>query len=257
VSVMNAGLDGKVAVVTGASRGIGLATATRLAGDGAKVLLTSRKAEDLERVTGELQDKGFEVAWKAAHVGDPAQAEAAMATAVERFGSVDILVNNAGTNPYFGRLVDIDLARAEKTVQINQTAVLTWTQAAWRASMSERGGAVVNVASIGGLSVEPGIAWYNVTKAAVIHLTRQLAAELAPKVRVNAVSPGLVRTKLAQALWEGREDAVARRHPMGRIGEPEDIADAICFLVSHDARWITGQNLVVDGGTLRGAPGIG
>ena len=191
---MDVRLDGKVAVVSGGSRGIGRAVAARLADAGAHVMLTSRKEAGLAEAASSLAGKDGAVAWFAAHVAEPGAAEACMAETVERFGAVDILVNNAGTNPYYGPLVDLDLPRADKTVQVNQEAVLTWTQAAWRASMADRGGAVLNVASIGGMSVEPGIGWYNVTKAAVAHLTRQLAYELAPGVRVNALAPGLVRT---------------------------------------------------------------
>jgi NAD(P)-dependent dehydrogenase (short-subunit alcohol dehydrogenase family) len=143
----------------------------------------------------------------------------------------------------------MDLPRAAKTVQVNQTAVLVWTQLAYKASMAAHGGSVINIASIGGYSVEPTIGWYNVTKAAVIHLTRQLAGELGP-VRVNAIAPGLVRTDLARALWENNEDDVGRRLPLGRIGEPDDVATVALFLASDAARWITGQTLVVDGGAL-------
>ena len=125
-----------------------------------------------------------------------------MAATVERFGAVDILVNNAATNPYFGPIMDLDSGRADKTVRVNQTGYLEWVQAAWRSGMSERGGVVLNLASVGGLSVERGIGWYNVTKAAVIHLTSQMAGELGPGVRVNALAPGLVKTEFARALWE-------------------------------------------------------
>jgi len=175
---------------------------------------------------------------------------------LERFAALDILVNNAGTNPYMGPLAGMDLARAAKTVQLNQTAVLVWSQLAYSAYMAEHGGVMLNVASVGGLSVEPAIGWYNVTKAAVIHLTRQLAAELGPGVRVNALAPGLVRTDLARALWEPGESSVAGRLPMRRIGEPDDVAKAALFLVSDGASWITGTTLVVDGGALV-APGGG
>ena len=130
-----------------------------------------------------------------------------MEATVERFGSLDVLVNNAATNPYYGPLMEIDLARAEKTVQVNLEAALVWTQCAWRASMARGGGSVINLSSIGGLSVEHGIGWYNVTKAALVHLTRQLAAELGPGVRVNALAPGLVRTDFAR----GPVGAVRRR----------------------------------------------
>jgi NAD(P)-dependent dehydrogenase (short-subunit alcohol dehydrogenase family) len=161
-----------------------------------------------------------------------------------------VLVNNAATNPYFGPLMEIDLPRAEKTVQVNQIAALVWTQEAWRASMQAGGGVVINVSSIGGFSVEHGIGWYNVTKAALAHVTRQLAYELGPGVRVNALAPGLVRTHFARALWERAEDAVARRLPLKRIGEPDDIGKAALFLASDAAAWMTGQVLIVDGGAM-------
>jgi NAD(P)-dependent dehydrogenase (short-subunit alcohol dehydrogenase family) len=138
----------------------------------------------------------------------------------------------------------------DKTVKVNQTALLVWTQEAWRASMAERGGTVLNLASIGGLSVELGIGWYNVTKAAVVHLTSQLAGELGPGVRVNALAPGLVKTDLARALWEQAGDAIAAHLPLKRLGEPDDIASAALFLCSDEASWITGHTLVIDGGAL-------
>jgi NAD(P)-dependent dehydrogenase (short-subunit alcohol dehydrogenase family) len=244
------GLTGKVALVTGASRGIGRAIATRFAEAGANVMLCSRKEEALEEAARSMVGTRADIAWFAANAGDPPSAEACVAATMERFGAVDILVNNAATNPYFGRIIDIDLSRADKTVQVNQRALLTWTQCAWRASMSVNGGCVLNLASIGGMSVEPGIGWYNVTKAAVIHLTRQLAYELGPKVRVNALAPGLVKTDFARALWEPAGEAVAARLPLRRIGSPDDVAKAALFLVSDAADWITGEVMVVDGGAM-------
>jgi NAD(P)-dependent dehydrogenase (short-subunit alcohol dehydrogenase family) len=247
-------LDGKTALITGASRGIGQAIASSFADAGASVMISSRKAEGLAAAKAEIDavigDGPGRVAWSVANAGDPDQAEACVAATVERFGSVDILVNNAATNPYFGRLIDIDLARAEKTVQVNQQAVLTWTQCAWRASMESGGGNVINVSSVGALSVEPGIGWYNVTKAAVAHLTRQLACELGPGVRVNALAPGLVKTDFARALWERGEQRIAERLPLRRLGEPDDVARAALFLASEAASWITGHVLVIDGGAL-------
>jgi NAD(P)-dependent dehydrogenase (short-subunit alcohol dehydrogenase family) len=167
-------LDGKTALITGASRGIGLAIASRFLEAGANVMLSSRTAEDLAAAAASLAEVGdaTKVAWKAAHVGDGDQAQACVFETVERFGAVDILVNNAGTNPYFGPMIDIDVARAQKTFEVNQLAVLMWSSYAVKAGL---GGSIINVASIGGLGVEPGIGWYNVTKAAVLHITRQLA----------------------------------------------------------------------------------
>ena len=240
-------LDGRVALVTGGSRGIGQAIAHAFAEAGARVMISSRKADALERAAADMPGT---VEWYAANAGDPDAAEACVGATVERLGGLDILVNNAATNPYMGPMMGIDVARADKTVQVNQRGVIVWTQCAWRAAMAERGGSVINIASIGGLSVEPSIGYYNVTKAAVIHITCQLANELSPGVRVNAIAPGLVKTDMARALWERAGDAVARRLPMRRLGEPEDIAHAAVFLASDAASWITGHTLVVDGGSL-------
>ena len=247
---MELSLDGKVALVTGASRGIGKAVALQFAQSGAQVMISSRKADSLEAVADEISNAGGEVSWFVSNVGEPDQAEACVNATVERFGSLDILVNNAATNPYFGPLIDIELSQMQKTVQVNQEAILFWTQLAWQSSMKERGGSVLNISSIGGLTVEPGLGWYNVTKAAVVHTTKQLACELGPMVRVNAIAPGLIRTHFARALWEHAGDAVASRLPSRRLGEPEDVAAAALFLVSDSASWITGHTLVVDGGAL-------
>jgi NAD(P)-dependent dehydrogenase (short-subunit alcohol dehydrogenase family) len=245
-------LNGRTALITGASRGIGLAIAGRFLEAGANVMLSSRTADDLAEAVAGLEAAGAasdKVAWKSAHVGDADQAQSCVAETVEHFGALDILVNNAGTNPYFGPLIDIDVARAQKTFEVNQLAVLMWTSYAVKAGL---GGSVINVASIGGLGVEPGIGWYNVTKAAVLHITRQLAYELAPEIRVNALAPGLVKTKLARALWEGPgEERIAAHIPLRRLGLPDDIATAALFLASDAASWITGQTLVVDGGTTK------
>jgi NAD(P)-dependent dehydrogenase (short-subunit alcohol dehydrogenase family) len=248
---MELSLRDKTALVTGGSRGIGLAIATRFLEAGAKVMISSRTPEDLAEATDGLVRGGGardRVAWTAAHVGRPEDAQRCVAETVARFGSIDILVNNAGTNPYFGPLIDIDLVRAQKTFEVNQLSVLVWTAAAVKAGLR---GSVINVASVGGLEVEPGIGWYNVTKAAVLHLTRQLSFELAPDVRVNALAPGLVKTKLAAALWEGPgEDRIADNIPLRRLGLPDDVATAALFLASDAASWVTGETFVVDGGTL-------
>jgi NAD(P)-dependent dehydrogenase (short-subunit alcohol dehydrogenase family) len=240
-------LDGKVALVTGASRGIGRATAALLAASGAKVMLSSRKLDALKEAAGTMvgETDVFE-----ANAGDAEQAEACVAATLERFGQVDILVNNAATNPYMGPSIDIDLARYDKTFQVNLRGPLVWTQAVWRVWMRDHGGAVVNVASVGGIGIEPSIGIYNTTKAALIYLTRTLAAELAPGVRVNAVAPGLVKTDMARALWEPAEDVLAKRMPLHRLGEPSDIASGVLYLVSDMSSWMTGHTLVIDGGGL-------
>ena len=244
-------LRGKTALITGGSRGIGLGVATRFVEAGANVMLISRSPEGLADAAASLVAAGApgeRVAWRTAHVGRPEEAEPCVAETVAHFGSLEILVNNAGTNPYFGPMIDIDVVRAQKTFEVNQLSVLVWTAAAVKAGLR---GSVINMASIGGLGVEPGIGWYNVTKAAVLHITRQLAFELAPDVRVNALAPGLVKTKLAAALWEGLgESRVAAHIPLRRLGVPDDIATAALFLASDAASWVTGQTFVVDGGTI-------
>lgn len=245
--------DGKVALVTGGSRGIGRAVATGLAQSGARVMISARKPEALEEAASAMVASaapGSEVDFVVANAGDPQAAEAAVTATVERFGGLDVLVNNAGTNPYFGPTIEIDQPRADKTMSVNLQGPLVWTQWAWRLAMSRSGGSVVNIASIGAMAVDPGIGFYNVTKAALVHLTRQLAFELGPSVRVNAVAPGLVRTDFAQALIERGGDAVAARLPLKRLGEPDDVAKVVLFVASEAASWMTGATVVVDGGAM-------
>ena len=241
-------LKGKVALVTGGSRGIGQGIARRFIEAGAGVMIVSRKAEGCEAAAREI---GGDIAWKAGNVGRPEDAAACLDATLERFGAIDILVNNAAANPYEGPTIDIDLSSWEKTLQVNMSGPLVWTQLAWRKHMQEHGGSVINVSSNGAYMTSPILGAYNITKIALIHLTQQLASELGPDVRVNAIAPGVIRTHFSRILWEnGRGEEVAERLPLKRLGEPEDIGHAALFLASDASSWITGQTLVADGGSL-------
>lgn len=247
--------EGKTAIVTGASRGIGLGIAQRLVDEGARVVITARKQEALDEAVAELG--GPDVALAVSGKGDnPEHQDETIAKTLDTFGSIDLLVNNTGINPVYGPMLDSDLDAARKILEVNVLAAFAWTQKAVRAGLGspERPGAIVNVASIAGLGATGSIGWYAVSKAALIHLTVELGYQLGPDVRVNAVAPAVVKTRFAEALYEGREEAVAAAYPMKRLGAPEDVAGAVSFLLSRDAGWITGQTLVVDGGvTLGGA----
>jgi NAD(P)-dependent dehydrogenase (short-subunit alcohol dehydrogenase family) len=246
---MSQRLAGKTAIVTGASRGIGLGIAQRLVAEGARVAITARKQEALDCAVAELRGPEHAIA-VAGSADDAAHQDATIAAVTEAFGPIDLLVNNTGINPVYGPLMGLDLDAARKIVEVNCLATLSWTQKVYAASLAERGGAIVNVASVAGQRPAPGIAFYGATKAMLIHLTEELAVELGPTVRVNAVAPAVVKTRFATALYEGREEEVAAPYPLKRLGVPEDIAGVVAFLLSDDAGWMTGQTLTVDGGVL-------
>ena len=244
-------LSGRVALVTGASRGIGSAIAEILAEHGAQVVLSSRKQADLdteaERINALYPERAVAIA---AHAGKPDDLERLVQQVMERFSRIDILINNAATNPYFGPVLGAELSAWDKTFEVNLRGIFVLTQQVYRASMEAHGGAIVNIASIGGIRPGLGLGIYNVSKAAVIMLTRQLARELGGQVRVNAVAPGLVKTRFAEALWGNQEilDRVLAQNPMGRIGVPSEVAAAVLFLASDAASYVNGEVLVVDGG---------
>ncbi len=240
-------LAGRVVLITGASRGIGRAVAAAVLDAGGRVVLTARHPEGLAETAAILGD-ATGVRTVAGASEDPAHRAAAVACALEAFGRCDGLVHGAAVSPLYGPLIEADLGEVGRTLEVNVTAGLGWVQLVWRAWMADHGGAIVTLASVGGLRAAPAIGAYNVSKAALIHLTRQLAQELSPGVRVNAVAPAVVRTRFARALYEGHEAEVAARYPLGRLGEPADVAHAVVFLLGDAASWITGTVLSVDGG---------
>lgn len=238
---------GKTAIVTGASRGIGFGIAERLVAEGARVCITARGEEALAQAAEQLggPEKAICVAGKADR---PEHQDEAIAQTTEAFGPVDILVNNTGINPVYGPMIDLDLDAARKVFEVNDISALSWTQKVYAASLAERGGAVLNVASVAGLGQPEGIGFYGSSKAMLVHITRQLAMELGPDIRVNGVAPAVVKTRFAEKLYAHDEEGVAAAYPLKRLGTPEDIAAAAAFLLSEEASWITGQILTLDGG---------
>ena len=249
-------LDGKTAIVTGGSAGIGLAIAEEYVKAGANVMIASRKAEKCEAAAEHLASLGGGgVAWRAAHTGGIDGGADVMAATLEEFGSIDILVNNAATNPHAGHIIDCPPSAFDKTYEVNLRGPLLWTQQAWQNWMQENGGCVINIASVGAYKTSGELGLYAILKDALVHMTEQLAAELGPKVRVNALAPAVVKTDFARLLWEGeRGEETAKRYPLKRLGEPGDIGRAALFLAA-DAQWMTGNTMVIDGGQLVAFPG--
>ncbi|WHT16916.1 SDR family oxidoreductase [Crossiella sp. CA-258035] len=245
---------GRTALVTGASRGIGLGIAEELLGRGANVVITSRKPEQVEaavrHLAGTVADGDERVLGLPGNTGVDVDREAAVDGTLARFGSLDVLVNNTGINPVFGFLMDADLNAVKKIFDTNVVASLGFTQLAWHRWMGEHGGSVVNIASVGGIRSTGAIAAYGASKAALIRLTEELAWQLGPKVRVNAVAPAVVKTKFAEQIYTGREDDITSAYPMKRLGTPADVARLVAFLASDEADWITGETVRVDGGLL-------
>lgn len=238
---------GKTAIVTGASRGIGLGIAERLVADGAQVVITARQKEALDEAVESLGGPAHALGI-AGKADDAEHQDHVIRQAIQAFGSIDFLVNNTGINPSYGPLVDLDLGAARKIVEVNCIAAVSWVQKAYAAWMREHGGAIVNVSSVSSIRTAPNIGFYGATKAMLNSLTELLAVELGPNIRVNGVAPAVVKTKFATPLYEGREDETSRAYPLKRLGEPQDISGGVAFLLSDDAAWLTGQTVVIDGG---------
>lgn len=238
-------LTGVSAIVTGATRGIGRAITAQLLKSGARVVATARKQHELDELRETLGPNNLVTV--RGSTDDPEHRTLTAKTAFQHHGPLTTVINNAAVNRQYGPLVTADLSEVERTLSANVIAPLGWVQEAWKHGLSA-GGSVVNISSIGGMRAGKWIGAYNVSKAALIHQTRQLALELAPEVRVNAIAVGLVPTHFSSALVATGEEELINRHPMARLGTPEDIAGAALFFASPAASWITGQVLVVDGG---------
>lgn len=246
--------EGKVALITGASRGIGFAIAERIVAEGGSVVITARKQEALDAAVASLGSRAVGVAGRA----DDAEHRAAVYELITtRWGHLDHLVNNAGINPAYGPLAEVGVEVMRKTLEVNVIATLEWAREALASGLlgdpSHPGGSIVNISSISGIAAAPGIGFYGVSKGALITLTLQQAAEFAPGIRVNAVAPAVIKTDFARALYEGREAEAAAQYPLKRLGEAADVAGPVAFLLSDDAAWITGQTIVIDGGASVGS----
>lgn len=249
-------LTGKVAIVTGASRGIGEAIALAFSQAGAAVVLTSRKLENVEPVAEKIQAAGGQALALQAHAGVQANAESVVQQTLERFGRVDIAVNNAGTNPHFGPILTAEESQWDKIFEVNVKGYFFMAKAVAPVMKKQGGGKIINLASVAGINPGPMMGVYSTSKAAVIMLTKVLALELtADNIQVNAIAPGFVRTRFSAALWSNPElkQMMERSTPQGRIAEPEEVAGAAVYLASDASSFTTGSVLVVDGGYLLGS----
>jgi NAD(P)-dependent dehydrogenase (short-subunit alcohol dehydrogenase family) len=244
-------VEGKVAVITGASRGIGRAIALRLAGAGAKIVVSSRKLEGVQPVADEIVAAGGQALAFAAHVGQSEDVAALVSRTMEAFGRIDIVVNNAATNPHFGPMLSADEAQWDKILDTNAKGTFRMCKAVVPHMESQGSGKIINLTSIAGLRPWPGMGIYGISKAALIALTHQLAIELgAANIQVNAIAPGVIKTRFSQLLWQTPQisEPTLAHMPLGRFGEPNDVAGLALFLASSASDYITGAVFVVDGG---------
>lgn len=249
-------IRGKVAIVTGASRGIGQSIAEEFAKAGAKVVISSRKQDSLDTVADKINADGGEAIGIAAHNGKKEALYALVEKTVEHYGTVDIVINNAATNPHFGTVLDAEDSYWQKTIEVNLMGNVWLSQAVVKVMQENGGGKIVNIASITGLNPGQFQGIYSVTKAAVISLTKTLAMELgSDNIQVNAIAPGLVQTKFAKALWDNEQlmEQVLAQTPAGRIGQPVEIAGLALFLASPASDFTTGAVFVADGGITLGS----
>jgi len=250
-------VEGKVAVVTGASRGIGRAIALRLAAAGAKLVVSSRKLEGVQPVADEITAAGGQALAFAAHVGQPEDVAALVSRTLEAFGRVDIVVNNAATNPHFGLMLSADEGQWDKILDTNAKGAFRMCKAAVPHMEAQGGGKIINLSSLAGLHPFPGMGIYGISKAALIALTHQLAMELGQaNIQVNAIAPGVIKTRFSQVLWQtpGISDPTLAHMPLGRFGEPDDVAGLALFLASSASDYITGAVFVIDGGLNVASP---
>ncbi|XP_075425206.1 dehydrogenase/reductase SDR family member 4-like [Ascaphus truei] len=244
-------LHGKVALVTASTEGIGLAVAQRLAQDGAHVLLSSRKQQNVDRAVAQLQQLGLSVTGTVCHVGSREHRERLIETAVQRYGGIDILVSNAAVNPFAGNILDSTEDVWDKILDINVKSTFLLVKGVVPEMQKRGGGSIVIVSSVAGFTPFPSLGPYSVSKTALLGLTKALAPELSPlNIRVNCLAPGLIRTKFSSSLWQNEAVLEHLKLSLGisRIGEPEDCAGAVSFLCSPDASYITGETVVVSGG---------
>jgi len=242
----------RTAIVTGGSRGIGLAIARRLVGEGANVCVTARSDAILRDAVACLSRGGGSVLGIAGRVSDADHQDEVIGAVMAEFGRIDALVNNVAISPVNGNLMDMPAGLLEKIMAVNVITPLNWTRKVAAAWMGANGGSVVNISSVAAKRCVPGVGMYGISKAALDQLTRQLAGELGPAIRVNAVSPAVIRTRMSASAIDGSEQRLAELYPTKRLGEPEDVANAVSFLLGEDSSWITGSNILVDGGVTLG-----